>query len=185
MNFENFSNQYFQGNVEAALEHLAKESYYRNYSITKTGDNLQVILDSMNSDLASRFMYYIKQESKKNPEVIKNVLNEVKNFASLDLSYDEVKNATINPYKAKLVKTFFKFLIGGSGLVAFSLIGASLGQIGLVGSLGAGVATLFNSYIAYDMGINLVNYIKFKKAKKFVSENEKIQNNLDEEVKKL
>lgn len=41
MNFEEFKNQYFNGDEDRALAHCAYESYYQDYVLTGNQENLQ------------------------------------------------------------------------------------------------------------------------------------------------
>ena len=50
--------------------------------------------------------------------------------------------------------------------MSFAAIAQGMGDPGAMQSLSSGLATLFGSYMAFDLGINLMNYLKFKKEKK-------------------
>jgi len=171
-NFEDFKNEYFNGDEDKAIRQLAYEGYSYNLEFTKTKDNIKKILDSMDEAAANKYMDYLYEETEKNPERYNQYASLATNLVNLNMTYDEVKNAEINPFKAKLLKSTLKLLIGGSSLLAISIIASNLGGSDTISSflsyLNAGVI----AYTSAEIGANLINYSNFKQAKKQVENNE-------------
>lgn len=173
MSFEEVVLEKFNGDKESALAYLAQESYSRKYNMTGTKENLQKILDELSEEDAKKFMVYWGKEAEKNPESFKNTVETGVNLAYLNLSYDEVKNAEVNPYKAKTGKAFLKLLIGAGGLLGLAAILHTVGPVGLAANVGTGLYTLFITYAGADFADKVVKYFNFKQTKKRITKIEK------------
>ena len=168
MNLQEFANKHFEGDIDKSLQHLARESYLNEYTLTGSKENLSAIVTPLTGEYSKKFYKYFKQAIKERPGLITEAYKDVLETIGprVSFSYDEVKNAKVNPYKSKVNKSCLKTLIGGGGLLSFAAIAQGMGDPGAMQSLSSGLATLFGSYMAFDLGINLMNYLKFKKEKK-------------------
>lgn len=93
----------------------------------------------------------------------KKVVKKEQFLRELDISEQEILTAEKNPYKTKTLKGALLALIMGGGILALSLSGVPLDNF----SLGVSVAT---GILASTLAPNLINYVKFKKAKKMAEE---------------
>ncbi len=62
MNFAGFKNKYFADDTDAALRALAHEGVTKKYEVTGSSENLNLILDSLDPELAHRYMEYFGEE---------------------------------------------------------------------------------------------------------------------------
>lgn len=180
MKLDEFANQYFSGNMNEAIAQIAYEAYSRNFDYTKSYQTCESLLKQLNSEQEKIYVDYLAKEIKKNPKKFQKDINMTENIVNMNLTYEEIQNAKVNPYKAKIGKSFFKFLVGTGGILAFMIAANNLGQGDLATKLGAGAMTLFNSYVALDVTSNIMNYFKFKNAKKYVNVNEFQKNEIFE-----
>jgi len=176
MNFVEFAYKYFSGNADKAIECLAHESYTKEFKFSGSRKNLRDILDTMDKNTAEKYVDYLEKEIIKNPQIFEGYVENAEKWSALNLSYEEVRDAKVNPYKAKVAKGFLKGLIGGTGLLALSTLIPGASDPGIINSVCSGMVTLFGSYCAMDVGVNLINYFKFKKIKKEIEANEKSMN---------
>lgn len=172
MNINEFAKLYFEGNSNKAIEHLALEGYTENFKFTNNPKNFDVIISSLSSEQRTYYVQSLIKVTKENPKKFNEALDNAVSISEMNLTYEEVQNAKVNPYKAKIGKSFFKFLVGTGGILAFMIAANNLGQGDLATKLGAGAMTLFNSYVALDVTSNIMNYFKFKNANKYVNEAE-------------
>lgn len=176
MLFNDFVNQYFNGDKEAAFAQIAYESYNRDYKFTGTHQNLKNLLDQLSPEDASRYMKFSGREMAKNPERFAKTIELGFDLSVLKMSYDEVKNAEINPYKAQIGRSFLKFLIGMGGFTTVVAIASAVGATGVIPLVSGGMFTLFSTYASADLGNKIMKYFKFKKVKKKVLEEEEMKN---------
>lgn len=173
MTFEEFVEKNFNGDKESALAALAQESYSNQYTLTQTKQNLQRILDELSMEDSEKFMVYWGKEVEKNPKNFQDAVETAVHVSLLNLSYDDVKKAKINPYKAEVGKAFLKLLIGAGGLLGLAAILHNSGQVGLAANVGTGLYTLFITYAGADFVDKIVKYFNFKKVKQRMDEIEK------------
>ncbi len=72
VDFKTFTAQNFNGDEEKAHQHLANESYYGDYSLTGSRENLQMILDTMTKEEAKEYMHCFRQSVKKDKVTTKD-----------------------------------------------------------------------------------------------------------------
>lgn len=119
-------------------------------------------------EIAAKF---IKQRAVENSskEEVNQILNEENMLEQLNLTKEEVQKAERNPYRAKLGKQFLKLLLVNGGLIALA---ATLQNINInasqniIEAISTGATSIFTTYMALDIGPDLVKYFKFKKLKK-------------------
>ena len=164
MNFIEFKNTYFDGNEETAFEQLAKESYNREYTYTKTHNNLKIILDSMSSETASRYMKVYGKEIAKNPKYFED---------TIEIAFEEVQAMEKNPFSKKLL---FNLILCISEILLFFAIALILEKFNLVKSilLLPTAILLFHSVYEFSMiFINLRRFFCFRKIKRFLEKYKK------------
>ncbi len=64
LNFEQFKNECFNGDAEAAFACLGREGYYNKYEVTLNHKNMRRILDSLDDYGNSRYSHYWYHEEK-------------------------------------------------------------------------------------------------------------------------
>lgn len=173
MDFIEFKNTYFDGNEETAFEQLAKESYNREYTYTKTHNNLKIILDSMSSETASRYMKVYGKEIAKNPKYFEDTIEIAFDCATIKMSTEEVQAMDKNPFSKKLL---FNLILCISEILLFFAIALILEKFNLVKSilLLPTAILLFHSMYEFSMiFINLRRFFCFRKIKRFLEKYKK------------
>ena len=67
MEFLEFKNKFFDGDEEKALAQLAYESYSEDYELTGNVTSLQETLNTMDRKTANKYMYFLREELRKDP----------------------------------------------------------------------------------------------------------------------
>lgn len=173
MDFEEFTNTYFGGNTDAAFAQLAKESYNRDYTYTRTHTELKTILDSMSSETASRYMKVYGKEIAKNPKYFEDTIAIAFDCATIKMSTEEVQAMEKNPFSKKLL---FNLILCISEILLFFAIALILEKFNLVKSilLLPTAILLFHSVYEFSMiFINLRRFFCFRKIKRFLEKYKK------------
>lgn len=173
MDFMEFKNTYFDGNEESAFEQLAKESYNREYTYTKTHSNLKAILDTMSSETASRYMKVYGKEIEKNPKYFAETIKIAFDCATIKMSAEEVNETDKNPFSKKLL---FNLILSISEILLFFAIALILEKFNLVKSILflPTAILLFHSVYEFSMiFINLRKFFSFRKIKKHLEKYKK------------
>ncbi len=176
MNFDEFNDTYFEGNADAAFAQLAKESYNHNYTYTKTHKNLKIILDSMSSETASKYMKFMGREIEKNPEFFSKTIDMGMMCAALRMDSDEIEKMDENPFYKKLL---FDIIVGPSEILVFFVIALILEQFGLINYVTMAIISclIFHGiFLICKSIIDLRNMLYFRKVKKFTEELEEKRN---------
>ena len=166
MNIYSYADKFFDGDLDKSLENLAKEVYSEEYKTVKNKKELDDILEPLERDLALKYLEYLKIEINKNPKRYHTVMKDAFVFNMMDFSYEEIQNAKVNPYGAKLKKEFLKLLIFDGGLILATLMANNFGLGDLVSNIINGAAVMLNGYLASEIGIDFVKYCNFKKLQK-------------------
>lgn len=180
--FEEFKDTYFNGDEKAALRQLAYEGYNMDLKYTKTGDTIQKILDSLNDKQVDLYMKYFYKENEKNPERFNKFLNLSNNLTQLNLDYEEIEKSKVNPFKAKIAKTLLKLLISGASIVGLAAL--SNGNDTIIG-VAKPIASFLSAYFSGELGLNILNYFRYKSAKKQIDQNTADQNRYIEDGGKV
>lgn len=160
----------FNGDVNAAIEYILRNC--ENEFINKES----ALWNREESNFALTVVIQIAIE-KKGKKYIDNMVGEAIAVAQLDMTEDEILNAQRNPYAKKIKREILFWLIASGGITAlivilkrFSIFSGS--TVGIIAS----VASIVTTYFAIEVGSSIVDYFRFKKAKKFLLESDSNQN---------
>ena len=173
-NLDVVAKEKFGGDIEKTIEFLllnGEDNNFDKYVDELTYEEAQMVMKIMNAEAIKHY----GSERNYQMEIKKNRL-----LMELDLTEEEVKNATKNPYKAKILKSSLIMLIMEGGIIALSLFGNSLGFTPAMLGVGASIATGLSSV---TLASNIIGYVKFKNAKKFIN-NHQITNELNYDSRK-
>ncbi len=175
MDYIEFTQLHFNGDVDAALRCLAYEGYSQDFKLTGNCKNLKEIIDTLDETLANKYMEYFNLEIKKNPERHKQVQKMAWTMTMMgeDVSYEKIRDTTENPYKARLLKLLKILLIGTIAIIVLVVVLKYLNIWHDVVIWGVGIFTLFAVYDMSEISVNLINYFRFKKVKRMIDENER------------
>lgn len=156
---DEIANEKFNGDMNRTLEYLLYEADgpFTPYVEELTQEEARMVMKFLERDAIKHY----GSEENFYDEIDKNGL-----LRHLDLSEDEVRNATKNPYKAKMLKNALKMLIMEGGIIALGLVGGSFGLtpavLGMAGSVATGIWSM-------TLAGNIIDYVRFRKAKKIIT----------------
>lgn len=185
MNFDEFKNQYYNGDDEAALRELTYEGNTHDFKITKNFEDYKNIMATLTPIQTVKYLKYMKEEIKVRPQYTQEIIDNARKETTLEISDEEFHNLKKNPYKAKMLKAFLGLVISGAFIVYGGFLAAN-------GNTDFSVLSQYilpgvEVYFALDFGINIFKYFGYKKMQKFSKENQSnvdSENNIIEEGKK-
>lgn len=170
MNFDEFKDIYFAGDAAKALEQLAKESYTREYTVCKTANGLQAVLDSMDKKTASDFIDSLYDEIEKNPKPLKYARKIAMLSGHIGIGLDEVIKVKKNPFVRKFIFNILTILSGILIFTALLLLKKALKiESDVYSHILNIVLLLFISSRSPAAASNLMNIFRFNKLKKLIS----------------
>ena len=178
MDFKTFVAQNFNGDEEKAHQHLVNESYYGDYSITGSRDNLKTILDTMTREEAKVYMRCFKDTVKKDKMRTKDesAWSNKYRIASFNIEKFGEKSVEFmnggNEKKDLDIKTVKKEVVVDNKLSNLNMVwGLTLifAVIGVICSLAAGNAAVFVACgFAFVIGMFVVTYLVLWRKKKTI-----------------
>ena len=169
MDFKTFTAQNFNGDEEKAHQHLANESYYGDYSLTGSREDLQIILDTMTKEEANVFMRHFKQAVKKDSSKFRKDMAPLMDILrGSDSSWQLDENFILqgNPFGKQIKKYLLLSLLGivvfGVLLLLNKYFNGPEGVFYVVGML----CLCFASVMAAKLTSAITNYNIFKNAEK-------------------
>ena len=172
-NFEDFKNEYFNGDQTTALKQLAYEGYSLDFKYCKNKENAQIIADTLEEDLANEYLEYFKEYVLQNPELFKRTQSLAISLTQMDMSLEEFQKMDKNPFKAKSLISVLITLIGiGILLTAYAFAGDTWVKNAVSVSV-----PLFGVFMSSAVGNSILNYFNFKFSKKILTEIESKKQN--------
>lgn len=164
--FRKFVNDNFNGDIEKALECLAKEGYSNEFNIIKDGAELKRILDNLSKECEGRYYYYLREEIDNNPKRFKKDYRVALMMSSLRMSVEDIKNTKENPFRKKLISGYFILFFAVGLLLIFKFY--LPGYFGTAIKL-AGVASAF---FAPELGMITLKYFRFLYVQNYIKKSE-------------
>ncbi len=175
---QQLANEKFSGNINEAIKYIM-------FNIR--GEELGQYIDEWTPEQARFALDSVYQvgEEKLGKDGLQKIVKEEVLLDELNLTKDEVMNAQKNPFGAKIAKGLLKLFIVNGGIVALGTLLSSLGMQnsqGIIQAAAVGGASIFTTYMATDIGVDIVKFFKYKKIKKSLNEdyNKNKENDLTE-----
>ncbi len=149
------ANEKFNGNTLAAIEHLVRtlgKGEFGRYVHELTPDEAKFVLDLIHSENVKA----VGGEQEYN-----KLLKREEQLLSMNLTYEQVRDATGNPYKTKLLLAVLSFLLIEGGLAVLLLLKVDFHYLSAIVSFCTGLLSL-------NLASNIVNYIKFRHLKESI-----------------
>jgi len=149
---EEIANLKFNGEIEKALEFV-----FKNYHI----EEVIKIADELTKE---ECQYFLLMQEKWASEKEKNNLN---NLDSFSLSTEQLDKIPSNPAKAKIKKNILKLFIVNAGILGLGALISNLSVTGIdIDFISKMAAFVYSGYLATDFGINIKEYLDYKKQNK-------------------
>lgn len=97
----------------------------------------------------------------------------VQTMEALQMSREELRNTQKNPYKAPLLKSIVKVVLGIAVILGLTAFEAFMGMDEEAFTAGMGILGIVNSCFAFDLAAKLRDYFRFRSVKKAL-EKEKV-----------
>ncbi len=164
MTLEEFANEKFNGDIDAALKCLAHENYTDEHS-SLPKEIAHNITRKLPRNQAEKYMEFFGQEIEKKPEIIERAVDQSVKLSYLNLEYEQVKNSTSNPFTKRILISLGICLIG---LIIFVIL--ALFNMAKAGGI---TFTVFAAFSGAGLADNIVKSIYFKKLKKQIEKESK------------
>ena len=169
MDFKTFTAQNFNGDEEKAHQHLVTESYYGDYSLTGSREDLQIILDTMTKEEAKVFMRHFKQAVKKDSSKFRKdaaPFMDVLRGSDSSWQFDENFILQGNPFGTQIKKYLLLSLLGIVVLGVLLLLNKYFNGPEAVFYVVSMLCLCFASVMAGKLTSAITHYNIFKNAEK-------------------
>ena len=148
---EDLANEKFEGDKNKAIKFLISEA---------DGGTLDEIINDCSQKEADLILKFIFKNVKGTKKTVTNGMKKARSLAFLEMTEEEVKKATSNPYKATLIKSIIRFLI-----IEGVIIGLSFAlHYDFVSIIGVVITGLLVS----DMAEKMIKYMRFNGLQKHI-----------------
>lgn len=155
---DELANSQFGGDLKAAWNHIFS---------TCSSEEIDRYVSMADAHQAAMAFLMLDEEIKKLPRKERRAAERLEqNLAALQMSREDVGNIQKNPYKAPLLKSVLKVVLGIAAIIGLAAFEAFMGMDEGAFTAGMGTLGIVNSCFAFDLSEKLRDYFRFRSVKK-------------------